>query len=161
MTRGIWGLTWVDAGGMYSTSEWRRHGWNLMLVGGFISSKDHGKPTCFEGLLFFSVKADSVMFIVFFIVFFQMRYSKISGWTSCYVLQFRKVYEMTGFSVFQEPPIRTMIFMTFGFDISRGLQRAEMAQPPLQGKAGNQKSPRGVDPVSRHLGWFAWELTLW
>jgi hypothetical protein len=58
---------------------------------------------------------------------------------------------MTGFSVFQEPPIRTMIFMTFGFDISRGLQRAvEMAQPPLQGKAGNQKSPASVDRVSRH-----------
>ena len=84
--------------------------------------------------------------------FFRCVIPKSVGELPVMSLQFRKVYEMTGFSVFQEPPIRTMIFMTFGFDISRGLQRAEMAQPPLQGKAGNQKSPRGVDRVSRHLG---------
>ena len=143
--------------GLHSLSGRWRHGWNLMLVGGFISRLDGGTmvKTHMLSKAADSVKADGVMFIVLLIfVFFFFRFkipkSKVSELpVMCF--SFHKVYEMTEM---------TVAFRNHqsGLWLSRGLQRAEMAHL-CRGRLEIKNAPKSgtslalVDYVSPGLGW--------
>ena len=96
ITRGIWELT---SGGCWRDVQyiWVATPWLELDVGWWFHFEQRPwKTNMFRRTSFFQCQSWLCHVHRFLHPFFQIHYSKISGWTSCYVLQFHKVYEMTG-----------------------------------------------------------------